>query len=65
MFCNGFGAPNISRDTGLKLDLRDFTSNDLARGISGSVLIDSATLCRFLNETEQEEQEAKEKQGAV
>lgn len=65
VFRDEFGGPNLSQDTGLKLELGDFAPQDLARGISGSFLIDSATLYRFLNEAEQEEQEAKQKRGVV
>lgn len=65
VFRDEFGGPNLSRDAGLKLELGDFAPEDLARGISGSFLVDSATLCRFLDEAEQEEQEAKQKQGIV
>jgi hypothetical protein len=65
VFRDEFGSPNLSRGAGLKLELRDFAPEDLARGISGSFLIDSATLCRFLNEAEQEEQEAKQERGVV
>jgi len=49
VFRDEFGAPNLSQDVGLKLELGDFAPQDLAEGISGSFLIDSATLCRFLN----------------
>jgi hypothetical protein len=65
VFHDEFGGPNLSRDAGLKLELRDFAPQDLARGISGSFLIDSATLCRFLNEAEQEEQEAEQERGVI
>lgn len=47
-----------SSDTGLKLELKDFASKDLAKGILGSLLIDSATLHRFLGEAEQAEQDS-------
>jgi len=65
VFRDEFGDPNLSQDAGLKLELGDLAPQDLARGISGFFLIGSATLCRFLNEAEQEEQEAKQKRGVV
>ena len=65
MFRDEFGNSNLSRDNGLKLELADFAPEDLARGITGSISIDSATLCRFLDEAEQMDQKAKQKQGAV
>ena len=65
MFRDEFGGPNLSQNAGLKLELRDFAPNSLTRGISGSFLIDSATLCRFLDEAEQKEEEAKQKKRIV
>jgi len=59
------GNPNTTVGMGLQLNLRDFAPQDLAGNITGSFLIDSATLCRFLNEAEQEEYEAKAKRGVV
>ena len=57
--------PNTSQDAGLKLELGDFAPKDLARGISGSILVDAVTLSRFLDEAEEEEQEAKQKKRTV
>jgi hypothetical protein len=62
VFRDEFSAPNLCRDVELKLDLRD---DDLTTGVSGSALIDSATLCQFLNEAEQEKQEAKQERGVI
>jgi hypothetical protein len=48
------------------LELRDFAppglSQGLARDSTDCFLIDSVTLCRFLNEAEKEEQESKQKE---
>lgn len=62
IFRDEFGNPNLSPDAGLKLELRDFATERLAEGVSGSFLIDSAALCRFLEEAEQED---KRRQGDV
>lgn len=65
VFRDESGSPNLSLDAGLRLELKDFAPEDLAEGISDSFLIDSATLCQFLNEGEQEEQETKQERGVV
>ena len=65
VFRDESGSPNLSPEAGLRLELRDFAPEDLAEGISDSFLIDSALLCRFLNEAEQEEQETKQERGVV
>jgi len=54
VFRDEFGGPNLSQDAGLRLELKDFAPKDLAKGISDSFLIESAILCQFLNEAEQE-----------
>ncbi|OBT82435.1 hypothetical protein VE02_08926 [Pseudogymnoascus sp. 03VT05] len=73
------GNANTSRDAGLRLGLRDFAPPSLpledslagdcppgcASDLTDSFLIDSVTLCRFLNEAEKEEQESKHKIGFV
>ena len=58
MFCNEFSSLNLSQNTKLILKLKDFTFNNLTRDTSGFFLINSAILCRFLDEVEQEEKEA-------
>ncbi|KAL9103920.1 MAG: hypothetical protein Q9163_001068 [Psora crenata] len=64
VFRDDFGRPNLSQDAGLKLELRDFAPEVLASGISGSFLIDSATLCGFLDEAEESElKKNKQKRG--
>jgi hypothetical protein len=65
VFRDESGGPNLSPDAGLRLELKDFAPEDLAEGISDSFLIDSAILCQFLNEAEQEEQETKQERGVV
>jgi len=52
VFRDEFKNPNLSPGTGLRFELRDFAPQQLAQGVAGSFLIDSATLCRFLNEAE-------------
>lgn len=73
------GNANTSRDAGLRLGLRDFAPPSLPLGdspegdcppgcasdLTDSFLIDSVTLCRFLDEAEKEEQESKQKIGFV
>ena len=59
------GSPNLSPDAGLRLELKDFAPEDLAEGISDSFLINSAILCQFLDEAEQEEQETKQERRVV
>lgn len=53
VFRDEFGCPNLSPDAGLKLELTDSAPEILANGVSGSFLIKSATLCRFLDKAEQ------------
>lgn len=53
------------QDAGLRLELKDFAPEDLAVGISGSFLIDSAVLCQFLSDAEHGEQESKQEPGVV
>ena len=65
VFRDESGGPNRSPDAGLRLDLKDFAPEELARGISDSFFIDSAILCQFLNEAEHKEQETKQEQGVV
>jgi len=65
VFRDESGRPNLSPDAGLRLDLKDFAPEDLARGISDSFFIDYAILCQFLNEAEYEEQETKQERGVV
>lgn len=55
----------MSRDARLKLELKDFAPDNLSEGISDSFCIDSTTLCRFLDEAEQEEQETKQERRVV
>jgi hypothetical protein len=62
VFRNAFGRPHL--DAGL-LELKDFAPEDLAEGISDSLLIDSAILCQLLNEAEEEEQKTKQDRGVV
>lgn len=47
VFRDEFGAPNLSLDAGLKLELKDFAPEILTDGVSGSFLINSATLVDF------------------
>lgn len=65
IFRDESGGPNLSPDAGLRLELKDFAPAELAEGIADSFLIDSAILCRFLNEAEHEEQETKQEQAVV
>ncbi|TKA61444.1 hypothetical protein B0A49_11799 [Cryomyces minteri] len=65
IFRDEFGNANVAQDAGLRLELRDFAPENLARGLTDFFLIDSVTLCRFLDEAEKEEQEAKQRQGVV
>ena len=65
VFRDELGCPNLSPDAGLKLELKDFAPEILADGVSGSFLIDSVTLCRFLDKAEQVEQKAKQVKGIV
>lgn len=65
VFRDEFGCPNLSPDAGLKLELKDFAPETLADGVSGSFLINSVTLCRFLDKAEQVEQKAKQVRGIV
>ncbi|KFY32935.1 hypothetical protein V495_08593 [Pseudogymnoascus sp. VKM F-4514 (FW-929)] len=73
------GNANTSPGAGLRLELRDFAPPSLplednpkgdrppgcARDLTDSFLIDSVTLCRFLDEAEKEEQESKQEIGFV
>jgi hypothetical protein len=73
------GNANTSREAGLRLGLRDFAPPSLpledspegdcppgcASDLTDSFLIDSVTLCPFLDEAEKEEQESKQKIGFV
>jgi hypothetical protein len=66
VFRDEFGNPNLlSPNTGLRFDLRDFAPDDLTTDISDSFLIDSATLCRLLEEAEDEERNQEQRQGSV
>ncbi|OBT50221.1 hypothetical protein VE04_09152 [Pseudogymnoascus sp. 24MN13] len=73
------GNANTSLGAGLRLELRDFAPPSLpledspegdrppryARDLTDSFLIDSVTLCGFLDEAEKEEHESKQKIGFV
>lgn len=66
VFRDEFGCLNLSPDAGLKLELKILLPKYiLTDGVSGSLLINSATLCRFLDTAEQVEQKAKQVRGIV
>ena len=60
VFSDGSGGPNLSPDAGLRLELKDFGLGDVTEGISGSFLINSAILRKFLNEAVEKWQNVKQ-----
>lgn len=62
MFRDELSNPNLSPDAGLKLELRDFAPERLADGVSDSFLINSVTLCQFLDEAEHIDREDEQRQ---
>jgi len=73
IFRDEHGNANLSHDAGLKLELRDFAHPSLPQGfppgrasdLTDYFLIDSVTLCRFLDEAEKEERESNQKKRFI
>src|SRR5579871_364432 len=47
------GKPNTAPHSGLRIELKDFACEELFREVQGFLEIDSATLCRILEQAEE------------
>jgi len=65
VFRNASGNVNPAEDAGLRLNLKDFVTDNLCCDMTDSFLIPSATLCRFLDNAEIRVEKARQERGDV